>query len=181
MPAPYTNPSQSQLQQKRKIFLGADKFASFGVGTLTRGGKGNFYQALAASATAQLITSLSLPITDYASGKINYKNTGSMNGDLAFNSVTVFYLVAAAAITLATVGVSQTTFGNASVPFVTDLIAPTPLPLLINTNIQQATVTPPDAGRLIINPAEIAIEVDFTTGGGQVHFYGVLLDVMYSR
>lgn len=183
MPAPYTNPSGSQLQQKRKIFLGADKFASSGGGTLTRFGKGNWYWALAAATSPFLMNTLDLAITDFTSANIDYKQNGAANGDLSFNSISAFYVVAGANLAVLTVGVTESSFGAASVPTVTDLIAPTALPGIITTNIQQAIATPQDNSRLILAPpAQIITELAFVIpAGGLVHFYGAMLDVMYSR
>lgn len=182
MPFPYTNPSQSQLQQHKKIFLGADKFVVSGTATLTRGGKGNWYWAIGASQTVDLAASLQLAQEDYASAVVNYNPSTTPNGAMTFNSVTGIYLPSGAALTAATIGVSQSTFGAAAAPTVTDILAPTALLLPTSSNIVEDTINVSPNNVLVLNPSELITEAVFqTASGGAVHFYGAILDVMLSR
>jgi hypothetical protein len=162
--------------------LGAQRFNPSGTATLTRGGKGNWYWAIGASLTVDFAAALDQAISEYTSANVNYQQGGTPNGDMSINSATALYLASGANLTAATLGVSESTFGAATTPTVTDLIAPTALALPLGTNIQEVAVLPSNNGLLILDPAQLIVEAIFqTAAGGALHFYGVILDVMLSR
>jgi hypothetical protein len=135
-----------------------------------------------ASLTTQFVSSLSQAINNYQDANVSYTNAQAVNGDMALNSATAVYQVSVANLTSATLGVSESTFGAATAPVVTDLIAPATLGIVFGANIQEVTVTPSTNKALVINPAEIVVEAIFVTPSSSTfHFYGVILDVMYSR
>lgn len=180
----YKQGQSSQITKRGRIFLGVDDFRNTGTATLTRTGKGNWNYALGNSATVVFMSTLRQILSEFSSSVINYQLGVNPNGAMSINSAAAIYSVAGLALTTGTLGISQAVFpasGVATVPTVTDLIAPTNLTLATNANLYNVTVTPANPSLLVLATGEQILEVAMSTGvTGTAAFYGVLLDLMYT-
>lgn len=183
MPAPYSPlPSQNEIRQSRMLFLGANRFSVSGTSTLTRSAKGIYYWVQAASLTVNYFANLDLPFINFNPARLNYAQNNQNYANFALRSVTALYLAAGAALTSATIGVNESTYGAAATPTVVDVIAPSALLLPTNANIQAVTITPSNNKLIPFNPAEINIEAIFqTAAGATLQFYGAYAEILYTR
>lgn len=183
IPPIYKPSNTSLIQQKARLFLGATDFTAFGTSVLTRTAKGNYNWAQAASLTVNYVASLKALLRSFTPAPVNY-NYSQASGPLSINSVAAIYKVGTLALTSATVSVSKTTYpatGTSATLGITDLLAPTAVPLAVSANVVQAQLTPANPALLPLNTDELTAEVIIVTPATSTFvFYGLLFDLMYN-
>jgi hypothetical protein len=181
---PIYSPNLSPIQQKAKIFISALDFVPSGTSVLTRGAKGIWYWAQAASQTVTYGANLRAILRNYTSAVVNYGITEAKNAPLSLIDVIAYYLSAAVAPTTLTVGITDTTYpasGVATAPTVVDLLAPAALTPTINADIYATKVVPTNTGLLANSNDELLAEVAVVTPtGGTFRLYGLLVELNYN-
>ncbi len=187
----YFNTPSSQIRKQRNLFLGASRFEPNVTAAMTRSALGVWYRALVASTAYSLVADLDQVMTDWWSEKINYTNAGNPQTELSIESAVALYTVAGAALTSATLGVTQSVYPGigtgpeppaATAPTVTALIAAAAIPTAISADIVAGTVSSPYNSQITLSSSQILTEVLFTTPAScTVNFYGVLLNILYNQ
>jgi hypothetical protein len=184
MAAPIYSPNSSPVTQHARLFLGATDFIASGGAVLTRGAKGKWYWAVAASQTVYFAAALKTILRTFNNSVVNYAYAGKNNAPLSLSNITACYLSSAVAPTTLTVGLTQVDFpatGTATTPTVTDLLAPTALTATINADLYATVVTPANNALLPYNTSELIAEVAVVTpGGGTFQLHGLILDLVYN-
>jgi hypothetical protein len=102
---------------------------------------------------------------------------------MQINSIDVIYTVAALAAAVATVGLTTTTFANATAPVVTNLIAlaANGLPTAVQATPYVKNVAVATPAMLITADTEVIANVNFTGGAtGTVDFYGIVVHCSFN-
>jgi hypothetical protein len=182
-PPIYKPSNTSLIQQHARLFLGATDFTAFGTSVLTRGAKGIYYWAQAASETVEYVASLKTLLRNFTPAPVNY-SYANPSGPLSLNSVTAQFLISTANLTSGSVGVSKSTFpatGTGTAPTVTDILAPAALPVAFATNLQATVLTPANPAILPLSTDELDAEVIIVTPASSTfRLYGLLFDFMYN-
>lgn len=108
---------------------------------------------------------------------------GPIPKGMQINSIDVIYTVAALAAAVATVGLTTTTFANATAPVVTNLIAlaANGLPTAVQATPYVKNVAVATPAMLITADTEVIANVNFTGGAtGTVDFYGIVVHCSFN-
>ncbi len=108
---------------------------------------------------------------------------GPIPKGMQINSIDVIYTVAALAAAVATVGLTTTTFANATAPVVTNLIAlaANGLPTAVQATPYVKNVAVVTPAMLITADTEVIVNVNFTGGAtGTVDFYGIVVHCSFN-
>lgn len=181
---PIYSPNSSPIDNAIKLSLSAIDFSAFGTSVLTRGAKGIYYWAQAASQTVNYAASLRMLLRNYSNSLVNYSYTGTFNGPITLKSVTINFLISTANLTSGGVTVSKTTFpanNTVTAPTVVDMLPSAALAVAFQTDLYQTVLTPANTNIECLATDLLTTEaIIVTPASSTFRLYGMTLNFNYN-
>jgi hypothetical protein len=123
------------------------------------------------------------PILAANMATLGHAQNGPISKGMQIDSIDVIYTVAGLAAAVATVGLTTTTFANATAPVVTNLITlgANGLPTAVQATPYVKSVAVATPAMLVTTDTEVVANVNFTGGAtGTVDFYGIVVHCSFN-